>query len=62
MKLVLKENAFAGDKIQKERIPSVYVRKCGIHNLFGMGIQKATVPAIRVLTMGPASWWLFWTC
>ena len=34
MKLVLKENAFAGDKIQKERIPSVYVRKHGIHNLY----------------------------
>ena len=37
MKLVLKENAFAGDKIQKERIPSVYVRKHGIHNLYRYG-------------------------
>src|SRR5438093_9916194 len=34
MKRVLKENAFAGDKIQKERIPSVCVRKHGIHNLY----------------------------
>lgn len=34
MKLVLKENAFAGDKIQKERIPPAYVKKYGLHNLY----------------------------
>ncbi len=37
MKLVLKENALAGNKIQKDRIPNYYVRKFGVHNLYRYG-------------------------
>lgn len=34
MKLVLKANCFAGEKIQKDMIPAAYVKKYGIHNLY----------------------------
>jgi len=30
----LKENVFCGERIKKERIPKVYIKKYGISNLF----------------------------
>ncbi len=34
MKLVLKENMFAGESIRKRQIPSHYVQRFGVNNLF----------------------------
>ncbi len=34
METVLKENMFAGEPIRKDQIPSKYVRKLGLTNLF----------------------------
>ena len=34
MEVVLKENAFAGDKVPRDRFPRKYVEKYGINNLY----------------------------
>lgn len=34
MEKVLKENMFAGDQVKKDRIPSYYVQRYGVNNLF----------------------------
>lgn len=37
---ILQENMLAGDKIEKEKYPKLYVKKYGIQNLFRMETSK----------------------
>ncbi|MEM2111769.1 MAG: hypothetical protein QXX08_07825 [Candidatus Bathyarchaeia archaeon] len=39
---VLKENMFAGDRIERRKIPKYYVQKYGVNNLYKVNLDSRT--------------------